>query len=83
MITEQLAIIKGVGYGLRDIGRPCLWFTTYTEKNYGALHVFTIQKEIDKILTDSEVSDINELEGKSCWVIREDNKTNFLRMSQI
>lgn len=83
MITEQLAIIKGVGYGLRDIGRPCLSFTTYTEHNIGALQVFTIQKDIDKILTDSGVYDLKELEGKSCWVTCFDNKISFKRMSQI
>jgi hypothetical protein len=83
MNDKQLGIIKNVRYGLRDIGRPCLSFTVYTDSMSSSLQCFTIQKDIDKILKDANAEDIRDMEGKSCWVKIENNMVHFIEMSGI
>jgi hypothetical protein len=78
---EQLAIIKNVGYGLRDIGHPCLWFDTMVEDSTGALQVFR-GEEAGPIIEDAGVYDVHEMEGKACWVIKDEGMIKFLRMAK-
>ena len=64
---KQLAIMKGVDFGLRDAGTPVLWFSTYISECSAALQVL-VGREIEIFLKDSGCYSIKELEGKSCWV---------------
>ncbi len=80
--NEVMAIIKQVGYGNRDVGRPCLWFTTYLTESSTALHVF-FGKQADDIIQSSEVYDVRELEGKPCWVTRHGQTIKFERLAKI
>lgn len=64
---KTLAVVKGISFGCRDIGRPCLWFSTYINESVAALQVLTGKEMLDAI-AESGVYDIKELEGKPCWV---------------
>ena len=64
---KQLAIMKGVDFGLRDVGMPVLWFSTYITECSAALQVLA-GEEIKTLLKDAGCYSIKELEGKSCWV---------------
>ena len=65
---KKLAIIKRVGYGLRDVGIPCLWFETYISESHAALQVITNPEEIERILIKAKAYDVKQLEGMPCWV---------------
>lgn len=66
-MSKQLAIIKEVGYGCRDVGRPVLWFTVSTCDCGCALQVLS-GKEADALIRDYGVYDVQELNGKPCFV---------------
>lgn len=38
---EQVAIMRDVNVGLRDVGRPCMWFSTKTTEGKAALQVLS------------------------------------------
>ena len=82
-MVEQLAIIKNVGFGLRDVGFPCIWFETNISKSIGALQVLSGDKQIFGIIRESDVYDIKDLNGMSCWVEVKNNLIKYLRMSKI
>lgn len=81
-MTEQLAIIKDVGIGMRDVGRPVLWWTVYVGDNAGALHVFDWE-EANAIITAYGVENVQDLNGKPCWVEVDSNKITFKRACKI
>ncbi len=78
---EFLAVIRGVGYGNRDVGKPCLWFTTYISETTGALHVFT-GDEANQFIRSSGVYDIRDLDGKACIVRVGETKIEFVRVAR-
>jgi len=77
--TEVTGIIRNVGYGMRDLSRPCLWFEVFTSEGTASLQIFT-GEAADKIITDALVYDVKQLEGKPCWVAVGGNSMTFLRM---
>lgn len=77
-MTEQLAIMREVGYGCRDVGYPVLWFSTYVRECRAALQVLG-QEDATKLITDMQVHDVHDLEGKPCWVDVDGNRMVFLR----
>ena len=64
--VEQLAIAKGVGVGVRDAGRPILWFEVSMLYG-GALLVFEWD-EARQLIQDADAYDIKSLEGRACVV---------------
>ena len=78
-MTEQLAIMRNVGYGLRDTNRPCLWFDAYISEHGVALHLL-FGEDVDKAIYDAKVYDIKSLNGYPCWVEIDDNIMRFLRV---
>jgi hypothetical protein len=81
-MTEKMAIVKDVGFGNRDIGRPCLFFSVYINESVGSLQVFEGKKAL-QMIQNSEVYDIKELEGKPCWIEEEGNTIKFLKWCKI
>ena len=73
------AIIKEVGFGCRDIGQPCLFFTTYINECSAALQVLH-GDEAMKVIKASGVYDVKKLEGKPCWVEVSGNAISFKRL---
>lgn len=81
-MEKQLAIMKDVGYGLRDTGRPCLFFSTYISEGGAALQVL-FGKDANKVVTDTGVYDVKDLEGKPCWVKADGRTITFLEVAKI
>lgn len=81
-MEKQLAIMKNVGYGCRDTGRPCLFFSTYISEGSAALQVL-FGKDADKAITDAGVYDIKDLEGRACWVKAGVHNITFLEIAKI
>ena len=79
---EQLAIIRKVGFGNRDIGRPCLWFGTYISEAGTALQVF-VEDDALALIKQMGVYDIKELEGRACWVEVTTGTIKFKRLADI
>ena len=79
---KKLAIMKNVGYGCRDVGKPCLFFDVYVSECIAALQIL-FGKDADKLLTDSRTYDVKQLEGKSCWVEVEGNTIKFKEIANI
>lgn len=78
---EQLAIMRDVGYGCRDRGRPCLFFTTSTDE-FRALQVLE-GPAADKVIADSGVWDVLALNGRACWVQMDGYLMRFLRVAKL
>lgn len=79
---KQLAIMKGVDFGLRDAGTPVLWFTVYVSEGAAALQILAGEK-IEILLKDAGCYSIKELEGKACWVERDGSKIHFKGYAKI
>ena len=67
MTEEVMAIITGVGIGMRDCNRPVLWFETNSGNKGASLQVFDWEKA-KEIIRDYWVKDAHDLNGKPCWV---------------
>jgi len=76
-MDEQMGIIKDIGMGNRDAGEPCIWFTVRTI-TYSFLHIITGAEKIYDFISDCDVSDIHNLNGKPCRVRIEDGIGTFL-----
>lgn len=64
---RQMAIIQGVGVGLRDVGAPVLWWTVNTGDSGAALNVFDWEVA-GEIIKAYGVREVHGLNGKPCWV---------------
>lgn len=76
---EEIGIIRDVGIGNRDAHFPCLWFMVYTSENMAALHVLS-WVEAKKLVEDTGVYDVKDLEGRPCYVETNGMTTRFLRV---
>lgn len=79
---RKMAIMKGVGFGNRDVGCPVLFFTAYIDDCVGSLQVLGTDKAIE-VIKKSGVSDVKDLEGKPCWMECEGNLSKFIELSTI
>ena len=75
---EVMAIIQGVGVGLRDTNNPVLWWSVHTDSIGSALHVFNWETAFD-IIKAYGVGEVHSLNGKPCWVEVEGNTMRFKR----
>ena len=66
-MSEQMAIIRKPGFGMRDMNEPGLWFDIYTSDNSAALQVFHGDAALD-VIRAYGVYDVKDLEGKPCLV---------------
>lgn len=64
---EHMGIMRGVTFGNRDVGRPVLWFSVYTDEALASLQILEIDEAV-KLIKAYDVYDIKELEGKPIWV---------------
>jgi hypothetical protein len=76
---EKMAVIRDVGIGMRDAPYPCLWFSTYVSEAGAALQVLTWE-QAEKLVRDTGVRDVRDLEGKPCWVEESAGMIKFVRV---
>lgn len=74
-MSEELAIVKGVGFGMRDCNAPVLWFGVET-LNGGSLQVFNLD-EAGKLIEGAACYDIKSLEGRACIVAKVNGMMRF------
>lgn len=67
MQGRQIGIIADASYGLRDYSKPGLWFTVNIPEGYSAGQVL-FGEDADKFISDAQVSDVKNLNGRACWV---------------
>jgi len=66
-MKEEMAVMRGVKFGCRDINRSMLYFTVYMLDSTAALICLVGNKAIEFIEKEC-VSDITSLEGAPCIV---------------
>ncbi|KKL25949.1 hypothetical protein LCGC14_2400170 [marine sediment metagenome] len=66
-MSKQMAIINEVGIGIRDVGKPVLWFTTTLVDKTAALNVFSWEKA-GEIIKAYGLYEVHSLNGKPCEV---------------
>ena len=71
---KRLAIIKDVGFGCRDVGKPVLFFSAYISECAGALQIMGCPAALD-FIEEYSVYDVKNLEGKPVWVDMNDSGT--------
>ena len=79
---KRMAIISEVGIGLRDVGRPVLWFTVHLDESSAALQVKGWE-ETAEIIKDHGVYDVKNLNGKACWVEEDQRIIRYLGACRI
>ena len=62
-----MGIIKGAGYGCRDVGYPVLFFTVYVRECVASLQIMN-GKQADDFISKYQVYDVHDLNGKPVWV---------------
>lgn len=75
---EEMAIIKGVAFGLRDTNHPTLSFGV-SMNGAGSLQCFQGQ-DIHDFIVNNKVVNIKELEGRPCIVETDGSMVHFLRL---
>lgn len=71
-------IMRGVHFGHRDVGRPVLWFDTYTSESTAALQVLNAEQAAS-LLAETGVYDIGSLEGWPCELEVDGSRITFVR----
>ena len=77
-MTEELAIMKNVQFGVRDTNFASLWFSV-SMLSCGAL-LSIPRDEVIKFIEDNQITDINNLNGRACVVDRTGNNVKFVRL---
>lgn len=81
-MTKVLAIMKNVGYGVRDTGRPCLYFDAYVDSSRATLQVL-YGEESDALIKQAQCYNVADLNGKACWVHVAGNIIQFIEFANI
>jgi hypothetical protein len=80
--NKQMAIMKDVGFGNRDVGRPVLWFTVMLNECVGSLQII-FEPDYHDFIKDYGVYDVKDLEGKPIWVSRSGTSIRWLEPCKI
>ncbi|KKM72728.1 hypothetical protein LCGC14_1417540 [marine sediment metagenome] len=75
-MSEQMAIINEVGIGIRDAGRPILWFTVHLMEGGTALNIFDWE-EAAEIIKTYGLYEVHDLTGKPCRVEVGDRRIKY------
>lgn len=78
--NEVLGVIRSPHIGMRDVGRPVLWFEVQ-ELNSSTLQVLSWQQAHD-LIEDAGIYEIKQLDGMACVVDHntENGTSQFLRV---
>ena len=76
-MAEQVAIISEVGIGCRDVGTPVLWFTVHTSESLASLQVLPWSDAYEVL---QQIREVQDLDGRPCWVECDGNMVKFVRL---
>ena len=82
MSDKLMAIMKDVGFGMRDSHFVMLWFTAYDTESSASLQCIPAEQAIE-LLKKHGISDIKNLEGKPCWIRYENGLVKFVDLIKI
>lgn len=74
---EEIGIVKGVSFGMRDCNAPVLWFSVNTLHG-GSLQVFNLE-DAGRLVEEAGCYDIKQLEGSACVVENDRHVITFIR----
>lgn len=77
-MSEQLAIIKGVHFGVGDYGRVCMWFESYIQEHAAALQILSVDQAVE-LIAKFGVNHVDKLNGKTIWVETGNGMIKYLR----
>jgi len=77
-MTEELAIMKNVQFGVRDRDHAHLWFDV-DMLGCGAL-LYIPGNEVIKFIEDNHITDIKNLNGRACVVNVDKSLVRFVRL---
>lgn len=80
-MKEEMWIIQGGEYGLRDVDTPMLWFSVSCE-GHGAMLSFH-QPKADQVIRDFGVTSVKHLNGKPVIVSVDGNVIEYVRPAKI
>ena len=72
-----LAIIKNVGFGMRDASSPVLWFDAYESEGTASLQCIPATAAIS-LIKKHGIRNVADLEGRPCWVLHENGLVHFI-----
>jgi len=79
---KVLAIIKGVGFGVRDTSHAMLWFTAYESETSASLQCIPAEQAVE-LLEKHGIANVTDLEGKPCWLQRDNGLIKFIDFVRI
>jgi hypothetical protein len=79
---KTLAIMKGVGFGVRDTSRAMLWFTACTSEASASLQCIPAEQAV-KLLENHGIANVRDLEGKPCWIKYDNGLIKFVDFARI
>lgn len=77
-MAQELAVIRGPRFGIRDTSRAMLWFNVLFLGG-GSLLCFIGESAL-KFVQDNDISDISTLEGRSCIIDNQNNAVSFVKL---
>lgn len=80
---EVMAVIRNPVFGVEDRSyqHPCLKFTVHTGQGSAGQVLF--EKDYIVLLRDGGITDIRELEGRTCWVKMGDGLIKFVALTKL
>ena len=79
-MSEEIAIIKDINIGLRDVGTPVIWFEVQ------ALHGSSLQvidsNQILDFIKEAKCNKLSDLNGKPCIIRSEGNTMKFMEVME-
>lgn len=67
-MAKEIGVVRDVRVGVRDVGRPCIWFEVKLASGGGFLHIAE-WPEAEKLVQESDSYDIIKAwEGRTIWV---------------
>ena len=81
-MTEQAAVMRGVGFGKWGTHKPGLYFETWLADGSATLQLLFV-KDATRLLAQAggDVSDVSNLEERSCRVEVDGYTTRFMGLS--
>ena len=79
-MVKEMAIMKDVKFGVRDISKANLSFTVHTVRGTASLQVLGVPQTI-KLIEKHQITDISRLEGHPCIIESKEDKQFVLGIS--
>jgi hypothetical protein len=80
--ARVLGIMKDVNFGMRDCNGPVMWFEAKWEEDSGSLQILSWE-QAREVIRESGVYNVEELEGKPCWLFIDESYVRFEKIAKL